>query len=117
MGQLSIATLIAIFQEMLGPVVFWALVVIAPLGLIAFLYVLIAQRGVFSRAFLRAEVIGLIGGTLSVFVLLTLTNSSITDMGGPIDIIALASVWIGGAIGSAMIAYTIIGLLLKRRSD
>lgn len=111
MKDLSLATLIAVFEEMFGPTVFWLLVAIAVIGFAAFVYVLVRQGRIRSAPFLRAELIGMVGGVVAVLFVQWITDSSFGDIGGPIDMIVLALIWTVGAVGTAIVSYTIQGLL------
>ena len=80
MKDLDLATLVAVFQEMLG----WTLWVVAAasvLATLAFLYVLVRDRGVVAARMMRAELLGLLGGIGAVGAMFLVTNSSVADMG------------------------------------
>ncbi|WP_114010141.1 DUF5368 domain-containing protein [Cohaesibacter intestini] len=113
MKELTLSTLLAVFEEVFGPALFWALVALAVIGLIAFLYVLFRERTLASGRFLRSEIVGVIGGFAAIWFVQTMTSSGYGDIGGPIDLIILALIWIAGAVGTVMVAYTLQGLLFS----
>lgn len=82
MKDLDFATLVAVFQEMLGWT-FWPLVVLAVLATLSFLRVLLRDRALIARRLVWAEVLGLFGGMAAVFIMFTVTSSSFADLGGP----------------------------------
>lgn len=110
MKDLDISVFIAVFQEMLGPAL-WLLVAIAVLGVLAFLFLLVRDRGLFSRRLIGAEVLGVFGGVLALIIMWLVTDSSLFDVGGPIDWVLVAVIWTVGAIGSAILAYVALSYL------
>ncbi len=114
MDQLSFNTLIAVLEEMFGQAVFWAMAAVAVLVLIAFVYVLI-RRPVSSRAVLLCEIIGVVAGVGGVYFVFAVTGSAVVDVGGPIDVIMVALIWLVSAIGAGMLAFTLLGLFAPRR--
>lgn len=116
MSELSITSFIAIFEEMFGFWLFWGLVAVAGIVILAFLYTLISQGGLRAKGILRGELFGLFGGVAAVWFVLHVTGSSIIDMGGPIDVILLALIWLSGAIGVTMITYVALALILTQPS-
>ncbi len=115
MKELTFSTLLAVFEEVFGTGLFWVMVLLAILGLLAFLYVVMRERTVESARFLRSEIIGLIGGFLAIWFVQTITSSGYSDIGGPVDLIILFLIWLAGAIGTVMAAYTVQGLFLTRK--
>ena len=115
MKELTLSTMLAVFEEVFGPALFWALVVLAVIGLVAFLYVLVRERTFASGRFIRSEILGLIGGFGAVWFVHFMTHSGYSDLGGPIDLIIIALIWLAGAIGTVMVAYTIQGFLFGRK--
>ena len=59
MKDLTFETLIAVFEEMFGPTVFWLLAAVALVGFVAFATVLLRQGRIRSAPFLRAELVEL----------------------------------------------------------
>ncbi len=109
MKQLDLATLFSVFQEMFGV---WLYVLIAAAIAItaATLFVLLRDRHLSPARLVRAEVIGLFGGFLTVIAVQRITDSGFSDIGGPVDVILLALIWIAGAVGTAMLAYLVQSL-------
>lgn len=117
MSELSISSFIAIFEEMFGVALFWGLVAVAAIVLISFIYVVIKHRGVRSAAFVRGELIGLLGGFAAVWFVLRVTESSLYDIGGAVDVMLIALIWVAGAIGTAIGAYVVQGLIRSRAPE
>ncbi len=107
---------LAVFQEMLGPLL-WVLIALAVLGLGAFLIVLIKERGIVSRRLVYAELVGLLGGTLSLVLMAKVSSSGFTDAGGPADWFLIALVFGAGLAGVTILTYAAAGVyaLLKNR--
>ena len=113
MKDLTIPTLIAVFEEMFGPGLFWFLVVAAVLVSIAYIYVLIRDRAVSMRKFLLAQIAMPFGAVAAVLLVLGVTNSSLSDLGGPIDVIVFLGIAALGAIGAAILVYTVQSLIWR----
>ncbi len=111
MQELTIGTLIAVLEEMFGQVLFWALVVVAVVVTLAFIYVVIRDRSLRSRWFLRAELIAPIGAIAAIWFVFAITESGFGDIGGPIDAIALILIGVAGAGGLTLLAYTVQAVL------
>ncbi|EXL08546.1 hypothetical protein BG46_03310 [Brucella anthropi] len=111
MQELTFTTLIAVLQEMFGSGLFWTLVVVAVLVTLAYLYVLLRDRAVSWRKFLWAQVAMPIGAVAAVVFVQTITSSGLRDIGGPIDVVVLLAVAAMGAIGAAILVYTLQSLL------
>lgn len=112
MKELTLDTMIAVFEEVLGPGLFWALFVAAVLIGLAYIYVLIRDRAVNWRRFLLAQLSMPIGALVAVLFTLYVTNSSIVDIGGPVDVLVLLAVASAGACGMAVLVYTVQALLM-----
>lgn len=108
MKELDPVVLLAVFQEMLGPLL-WVLLVLVLGGLLAFVLLLIRERGLVSRRLIWAEALGLIGGVLALVLMAKVSSSGFTDAGGPIDWLLIALVFGAGLIGSAILIYTLAG--------
>lgn len=111
MKQLTPATLIAVFEEIFGTGLFWFMVLAAVLVLTAYAYVLVRDRAVSMKKFLWAQVSMPFGAVAAVVFTLCATNSSIADMGGPIDVVVLLSIAVFGAVGIAILVYTLQSLI------
>jgi hypothetical protein len=97
MKDLTFTTLIAVFEEIFGRGLFWAMVVAAVAITAAYLYVLVRDRSMSMRKFLLAQL-----------------NSGFSDIGGPIDLIVLLGVASLGAVGIAVLVYTLQSLMRSR---
>lgn len=115
MKDLTFGTLIAVMEEVFGRGLFWSLVAVAAVVTIAYAYVLIRDRGVGWKRFLWAQVSMPFGAVASVAFVLWITESSLADMGGPIDVIVLLFVAVLGAVGLAILVYTVESLLIRGR--
>ncbi len=104
MKDLDIFVFLSVFQEMLGTLL-WVLLALAAVILALFLAVLIRDRGLSYRRFVRAELVGLVGGILAVLFMQQITSSRLSDLGGPVDVMLVALIWIAGAIGTTLVAY------------
>jgi len=117
MEEFSFRTLLAVFEEMFGPVLFWALVVVAALITVAYIYVLIRDRAMSMRKFLLAQLSMPFGGVAAVAFIMWITSSGLRDIGGPIDWIVLLGVAVLGAVGLAILVYVIQSLLRRESSQ
>lgn len=117
MKELEFGTLIAVFEEIFGPLVFWAMVAAAAVITVLFVYVVIRDRAILSARFLRAELLAPVGAVAAVWFVLAVTNSGLSDIGGPVDLIVIALVALAGAGGFTLLAYVALALLFgpKRR--
>ena len=115
MEELTLSTMIAVFEELFGKAVFWSLVGVTVLGAVLFLFVVVRDRGILARRFARAELAAPVGGVLAVAFVWFMTNSGLADVGGPIDVMLLIGVFLAGAGGVTVIGYIIGGLLFPRR--
>lgn len=116
MKDLTFGTLIAVFEEIFGRGLFWAMVAAAVIVTMAYLYVLVRDRSVSWRKFLLAQLSMPVGAVAAVWFLMVMTHSRLSDMGGPIDIIVLLGVAAGGAIGMAILVYTVEALIGSDRT-
>ena len=115
MKELTFETLIAVFEEMFGRGLFWALVVAAGLITLGYLYVLVRDRAVSWRKFLLAQISMPFGAIAAVVFVQWVTNSGFRDVGGPVDAIVLLMVALAGAFGIAVLTYTVESLLWPKR--
>lgn len=116
MKELTLETMLAVFEEIFGAGLFWLMVAAAALITIAYLYVLIRDRAVSWRKFLLAQLSMPVGAILAVLFVQTITNSGFGDIGGPIDVIVLLLIALAGAIGIAILVYTVQSLLVKKQT-
>jgi uncharacterized membrane protein YhaH (DUF805 family) len=113
MQELTVETLIAVFEEIFGRGLFWTLVVAAVIVTIAYLYVLIRDRSMSMRKFLLAQLSMPFGAVAAVLFVQAMTSSGFGDIGGPIDVIVLLGVAVIGAIGIAVLVYTLQSLMRR----
>lgn len=116
MKDLTFETMLAVFEEIFGRGLFWAMVVAAVIVTLGYFYVLIRDRAVSWRKFLLAQLSMPIGAVASVWFVMAMTHSQIGDIGGPMDVIVLLGVAVIGAIGMAILVYTTQGLLSARHN-
>ncbi len=114
MKELDPVILLAVFQEMLGPLL-WLLVGIVAAGLAAFAALLVRERRLVSRRLVRSQALGLVGGALALVLMAQVSSSGFTDAGGPADWFLIALVFGAGLVGSTILAYTIAGWWPSRR--
>jgi hypothetical protein len=112
MKELEIGVFVSVFVEMLGPVLFWLLVLAILVVTAAFVWVLIRDRGLDSRRLVRAQVVGLVGGLAAILFMQWITNSGFRDIGGPVDLLLVVLIFVLGAIGAAILAYTVQAVVL-----
>jgi tellurite resistance protein TehA-like permease len=115
MEQLTFGTLIAVWEEMFGRGLFWAMVVVAVIITALYVYVLIRDHSMSMRKFLLAQLSMPVGAVAAVAFVLTITNSSLSDMGGPIDWLVLLGIAGAGAVGFAILVYVAQSLIRGRR--
>ena len=114
MKELTFQTLIAVFEEIFGRGLFWAMVVAALLVTALYLFVLIRDRAMSMRKFLWAQLSMPLGAIAAVLFVQGMTNSGFGDLGGPIDVIVLLAVAGLGAIGMAILVYTAQSLVRRK---
>jgi hypothetical protein len=112
--ELTLSTLIAVFEEMFGRWLFWALVLVALAVTIALVLVLARERGVMARRLIAAELIGIAGGFAAVWFVQFVTSSRLADLGGPVDVIVVIGIWAAGAAGALIAFYAAVGLASRR---
>lgn len=114
MKELSFSTFLAVFEEMFGREVFWGLVAAAVLVTLVFLAMVLRERRLESRRFLRAELAAPLGAVLAVAFVFWFTNSGPGNIGGPIDWVIVAAIALAGGGGLVMASYVLLGLLPRR---
>jgi len=114
MKELDPLILIAVFQEMLGPVL-WLLLAIVVIGTVAFVALLLRERQILSRRLMWSQAAGLLGGVMSLVIMARVSASGYSDAAGPADWILIAAVFMTGAIGTTILAYTIMGWIKATR--
>lgn len=108
MKELDPLILLAVFQEMLGPFL-WLVLFILLTGTAAFLGLLMRERRIALRRLVWSELVGLFGGAMSLVFMAEVSSSGYNDAGGPADWILIALVFGLGAVGTAVLAYTVAG--------
>lgn len=113
MQDMTFETMLAVFQEMFGPALFWALVLAAVIITLLYLYVLVRDRSLSMRKFLLAQLSMPLGAIAAVLFVQAITDSGLRDIGGPIDVVVLLGVALLGAIGLAILVYTAQSLVRR----
>jgi hypothetical protein len=109
MKDLDIATFVAVFQEMLGAWLYVAAAA-AVLATLAFLWVLLRDRRIVSGRLVWSELLGVAGGVAAVLIMHAVTSSGFRDIGGPIDWVLTALIFLAGAAGTMVGVYALMGL-------
>jgi hypothetical protein len=115
--ELSLSTFLAVFEEMFGRALFWGLLAAALLVTLVFLVMLLRERRLESRRFLRAELTAPLGAIAAVALVFWITNSGPANIGGPIDWVLLAAIAVAGGGGLVITSYVLLGLLPSRRRE
>jgi len=111
MSELTLQTLLAVFEEMFGQTLFWIMVAVAVVITLAYIFVLIRDRELSMRKFLLAQLSMPFGAIAAVVFVQWITNSGFRDIGGPVDVIVLLGVAAAGAVGLAILVYTLQALV------
>lgn len=114
MQELDPMVFLAVFQEMLGPLL-WVMLLVAVVAVIAFLALVLRERGIASRRLVRAELLGLMGGGVALVIMARVSSSGFTDAGGPADWFLIALVYGMGAVATVILTYAIMGWMELRR--
>lgn len=114
MKELTLETLIAVFEEIFGRGLFWVMVVLAAATTAAYLFVLFRDRAMSMRKFLLAQLAMPFGAVAAVLFVQAVTSSHFRDLGGPVDVIVLLGVAVVGAVGAAILVYTAQSLLRSK---
>lgn len=115
MKDLTFETLIAVFEEMFGRGLFWAMVAAAAVITALYVHVLVRDRAMSMRKFLWAQLSMPLGAVAAVLFVQGITHSGFGDIGGPIDVIVLLAVAVMGAVGMAILVYTAQSLFRGKR--
>lgn len=115
MQELTFSTLIAVFEEIFGPALFWAMVAAAVLVTLAFLYVVIRDRRIRAVSFLGAELMAPVGALGAILFVQWITSSGFRDIGGPIDLMMVVMIGIAGAGAMMLLTYTFLAMVRGRR--
>src|SRR5690606_2180488 len=110
MKELDPLILSAVFQEMLGPLL-WLILAVVVLGTLAFVVLLLRERKIVARRLMWSQVLGLFGGVMSLVIMAKVSASGYSDAAGPADWILLMLVFGLGAVGTMVLTYTLVGWL------
>lgn len=117
MQEMTFGTMIAVFEEIFGRGLFWGMVIAAAVVTALYIYVLIRDRSLSMRKFLYAQLSMPIGAIAAVLFVQAVTDSGFADIGGPVDWIVLLIVAALGAIGMAILVYTLQSLVSGARAQ
>jgi tellurite resistance protein TehA-like permease len=115
MKDMTFGTILAVFEEIFGIGLFWTMVAVAALVTAGYIYVLIRDHSISWRKFLLAQLSMPVGAILAIWFVLVITSSKLSDLGGPVDIIVVLGIAAAGAIGTAILVYTIQSLIRPRQ--
>ena len=108
MKELDPVVLLAVFQEMLGPLL-WVMLAVIVIGTLAFFALVLRERGFVARRLVRSEAVGVLGGALALVLMAKVSSSGFTDAGGPADWLLIALVFGLGMVGTTLLVYTVAG--------
>lgn len=108
MKELDPMVFLAVFQEMLGPML-WVLILLALAGIAAFAVLLLREKGLCSQRLVRAEIAGLFGGVAALVLAARFTVSGFSDAGGPVDWLLIGLIWGTGLAGTTILVYSVAG--------
>lgn len=108
MKEMDPMIFLAVFQEMLGPLL-WLLGLMALGGIVAFAALLLREGRIISGRLVRSELAGLVGGVLSLVLMANVSSSGFTDAGGPADWFLIALVFGVGLAGATVLVYAVAG--------
>ncbi|MDD7971285.1 DUF5368 domain-containing protein [Roseinatronobacter alkalisoli] len=117
MEDFTLMTLLTVFEEIFGRWLFWAMVAVAVIITLGYIYVLVRDRAMSMRKFLLAQLSMPFGGIAAVGFVMMMTNSGFSDIGGPIDWIVLLGVFAAGAVGFAILVYVVQSLMRGKEAD
>lgn len=117
MEEMTLGTILAVFEEMFGAGLFWTIVVVAAVITVGYIYVLIRDREMSMRKFLLAQLSMPIGGIAAVWFVLWVTRSGLQHMGGPIDALLILGIFAAGAVGFAILVYVAQSLVRGKQTD
>src|SRR5690606_30359933 len=97
MKELDPFILLAVFQEMLGPLL-WLILAVVVVGTLAFLLLLVRERKIYSRRLMWSQLAGLFGGVMSLVIMAKVSASGYSDAAGPADWTRLEVACAAGAV-------------------
>jgi hypothetical protein len=113
MKDLDIWVFVAVFQELLGPLL-WVGLGVAALVVLLFAWLVVRERGLAAARLARSELVGLVGAVVAVLIMQSVTHSGFADIGGPIDWVLVALIATAGFVSATLTAYVGFGLLALR---
>jgi hypothetical protein len=113
MSEFDLWVFWAVFAEMLG-IWLYVIVAVAAVTTVLFVRALLQEHGLDFRRFVVSQALGLAGGLAALFFMWWITNSSIRDVGGPVDALLVVGIYLLGWAGATMLFYAVSGL--RRRS-
>lgn len=94
--------------------IFWPALIVIILTITAFCYLLVKEKGLVACRLKGSSLVGLLGGILALYLLFSISQASISDIGGPIDLILVVLAYFGGFLASTMLLYSIMGFVKPR---
>ena len=113
MKDLTLGTLLAVFEEMFGAGLFWLMVAAAVLITLGYIFVLMRDKSLSMKKFFWAQVSMPFMAIAAVIFVLWVTNSHISDIGGPIDVVVFLGIAALGAVGGSILVYTVQSLFWR----
>lgn len=110
MADLTLPILVAVLEEMFGPVLFWVLVTGSVVTALTFAALVVRDRGIRGAALVRSELWAPVGGLGAILFVRHVTDSSLGDIGGPIDLLVVLAVGLVGAAGATVLSYVLARL-------
>jgi len=114
MQELDPMVFLAVFQEMLGPML-WVMLLTAVVAVAAFVALVLHEKGIVSRRLVHAELLGLLGGVLALVIMARVSSSGFTDAGGPADWFLIALVYGIGVVATVILTYAVMGWIGLRK--
>lgn len=117
MQELTLGTLIAVFEEMFGTGLWWLMVAVAAGLTLLFFYIMFRDKRFKPRHYLLAQLTSPFGAIAAVWFVMWKTSSSFNDIGGPIDVIVLMAIAAVGAGGTVILAYEVQSIWARRQAS
>ena len=114
MEELTFGTMIDVFEQIFGRGLFWLMVAAAVVVTALYVYVLVRDRSLSMRKYLVAQLAMPFGAVAAVIFVLGVTSSHLRDLGGPIDLIVFLGIAVLGAVGAAILVYTVQSLVRRK---
>lgn len=113
MNSLEFSMLWAVTQNMLGWA-FYPLLILAVVLTIALFTLLIKEKKIISQRLMHSEIAGIFGGFIGILVMLWLTDSSVSDISGPIDWVVFLGIFVINFVGTAILYYIAKGYFFRK---